>query len=71
MLSSLKVVGIHKITWGGGALFPVVKRPGREADHSPQSNAEMHDFCTCTWHLNLYILESIGSYSQQQQQQQR
>jgi hypothetical protein len=68
MLSSLKVVGIHTITWGG-ALFPVVKRPGREADHSPQSNAEMHDFYACTWHLNPYILESIGSYLQQQQQQ--
>jgi hypothetical protein len=28
------------IQWVTGALSPEVKRPGREADHSPPSNAE-------------------------------
>jgi hypothetical protein len=31
----------HPILWAPGALSPEVKRPGREADHSPQSSAEV------------------------------
>jgi hypothetical protein len=29
------------IQWVPGAPFPVVKRPGREADHSPPASAEV------------------------------
>jgi len=29
--------------WISEALFPVVKRPGREADHSPPSSAEVEN----------------------------
>jgi len=31
------------IHWVPGALSPAVKRPGREADHSPPSSAEVKD----------------------------
>jgi hypothetical protein len=31
------------IQWVPGALFPEVKRPGREADHSPPSGAEVKE----------------------------
>jgi hypothetical protein len=31
------------ITWVSGTLTPEVKRPGREADHSPPSSAEVHN----------------------------
>ena len=69
-LSSEKViVGIHKIT---AVIFPVVKRPGLKADHSPQSSAEVkNDFSACTGHLNPHVLENIRAFSQQQQQQRR
>jgi hypothetical protein len=35
--------GTHPATYllGTGDFFPVVKRPGREADHSPTSSAEV------------------------------
>jgi len=54
-----------------GALFPTVKRPGREADHSPQSIAEVNDFSAFKGHLNPYIFENIYPYSQQEQEQQQ
>jgi hypothetical protein len=31
----------HPIQWVPGALLPSVKRPGREADHSPPASAEL------------------------------
>jgi len=35
-----------------GALFPGVKRPGREADHSPHSSAEVKNaLCYTSTHL--------------------
>jgi hypothetical protein len=36
------------IQWVRGALSLVVKRPGREADHSPPSNAEVKNAWSCT-----------------------
>jgi hypothetical protein len=37
--------GAHPVSYtmgtGGGAISPGKKRPGREADHSPQSSAEI------------------------------
>jgi len=32
-----------------GALFPGVKRPGREADHLPPSSTEVRNSCTYTY----------------------
>jgi hypothetical protein len=34
------------IQWEPGALFMAVKRPGREADHSPPSSAEVKNACS-------------------------
>jgi hypothetical protein len=31
----------HSIKWVPGAVSPGVKQPGREADHSPPTNAEV------------------------------
>jgi hypothetical protein len=36
------------IQWAPGALSPGVKRPGREADHSPLSSAEVKKMCIYT-----------------------
>jgi hypothetical protein len=33
---------------GTGDSFPVIKRPGREADHSPPSGAEVKNAWSCT-----------------------
>jgi hypothetical protein len=35
------------VQWIPGALSPCVKRPGREADHSPPSSAEVNGACSC------------------------
>jgi hypothetical protein len=47
------------------ALYPVVKGPGREADHSPPSSAEVKNAWSCTsthpyvfMVLYLHVLES-------------
>jgi hypothetical protein len=36
------------IQWVPGALFPGVKRPGSEADHSPPATAEVKKTCIYT-----------------------
>jgi hypothetical protein len=36
------------VQWIKGALFLRVKRPGREADHSPPSSAEVKNAWSCT-----------------------
>jgi hypothetical protein len=33
--------GPPNLSWGGGGVYPVVKRPGHEADHSPLTSAEV------------------------------
>jgi hypothetical protein len=38
----------HPIQWVQRSLFPGVKRPGREADHSPPSSAEVGNVCDYT-----------------------
>jgi hypothetical protein len=42
-VSSRPAMGLTQppIQWVPGALSPGVKRPGREADHSPQTSAEV------------------------------
>jgi hypothetical protein len=42
-MSSTPVLGStqHPVQWVAGALSPGVKRPGREADHSPPASAEV------------------------------
>jgi hypothetical protein len=48
--SSRPVLGSTKppIRWVMGALFPEVKRPGREVDHSPKTTAEVKKTCIYT-----------------------
>jgi len=38
------------IQWVPGALTPGVKRPGREADHSPLSSAEVPQSAFMAWY---------------------
>jgi hypothetical protein len=38
------------IQWAPGALFLMVKRPGREADHSPPSSAEIKECVELYFH---------------------
>jgi hypothetical protein len=35
------------IQWVPGTLYPSVKRPGRETDHSPPTNAEVKNAWSC------------------------
>jgi hypothetical protein len=57
-MSSRPILGPTQppIQWALGALSPGVKRPGREADHSPPTGAEVKK----TW---IYIYISTASYA--------
>jgi hypothetical protein len=54
--SSRPSLGFTKspVQWVPGALFPGLKRPGREADHSPPTSAEVK---------NMWIYTSIPSHA--------
>jgi hypothetical protein len=45
------------IQWVAGAVSPGVKRPGREADHSPPSNAEVNNAWRYTSILKYVFME--------------
>jgi hypothetical protein len=48
------------IQWVPGALCPGVKRPGREADHSPRTGADVKKnvglYIHCPIHLHVVVL---------------
>jgi len=50
VLSWLRKAGTNaaRCPLGTGGSFPVVKRPGREADNSPPSSAEVNNGWSCT-----------------------
>jgi hypothetical protein len=50
--ASRTVLGLiqHPIQWVAGALSLGIKRPGREADHSPSSNAEVKECVELYFH---------------------
>jgi hypothetical protein len=56
-----------KAYWGSGASYPMgtgalsleVKRPGRAADHSPPSSAEVEEYTYCTVYKLVTVLHKL------------
>jgi hypothetical protein len=62
----LKSSGAQKTSYpvDTGCLSPVVKQPGREADHSPPSNADVKNSWSYTSTLPIRLHGMVLSYSQ-------
>jgi hypothetical protein len=63
LLLSLITLNYEAPFWVPGALSLVIKRPGREADRSPPSSAEVMTWCSIKAQGQLYLLPYYAVFS--------